>query len=100
MSIRSYVRSTDSHGKPCRQRGGSTSRGNLGVSHRQNIFSRIDVPINALCPTARTIPTANIQGQFFNYKPTMVTSFTARKKSVTTRAFPCAFRRRGVARQS
>ncbi len=87
MSIRSYVRSTDSHREPRGQRGGSTSRGNLGVSHRQNIFPSIDVAVNSCCSTIRTIPTTNIKGQLFNYKPTMVTPFTTRKESVNLDQF-------------
>ncbi len=66
MPIESYVRSTDCH---CESRS-------------QNIFPGIDVPINVLCTAAWAVPTANIEGQFFNYKPAMVTSFTTGKKSV------------------
>ncbi len=71
MVIRSYVRSTDSH---CESRS-------------QNIFPGIDVPLNVLCTAVRAIPTANRQRQFVNYKPTMVTSFTARKKLVNLDQF-------------
>ena len=66
MSIRSYVRSTDSH---CESRS-------------QNIFPSIDISIDAFCTAARTVPTANIERQLIHYKPTMVTSFTRRKKAV------------------
>jgi hypothetical protein len=66
MSIRSYVRSTDNHRKPC----------------GEYILTSIDVPIDACCITARTIPATNIQRQFIHHKPAMVTSFTAREKAV------------------
>jgi hypothetical protein len=46
------------------------------------IFSSIDVPIDACCLTARTIPTANIQRQFIHHEPAMVTSFATREKAV------------------
>ena len=71
MSIRSYVRSTDSN---CESRS-------------QNIFPSIDVSINALCATARTIPTTNTQWQFIYYETAMVTPLTARKKSVNLDQF-------------
>ena len=62
----SYVRSTDCH---CESRS-------------QNIFSCIDVPVDAFCIAARTIPTAYAQWHFIHYKTAMVTSFATRKKAV------------------
>ena len=66
MVIRSYVRSTDNHRKPC----------------GEYIFSSIDVAVDANCSTTRTIPSANIQRQLVYDKPTSVTSFAAREKAV------------------
>ena len=66
MVIRSYVRSTDCH---CESRS-------------QNIFSCIDIPVDACSHTARTIPTTNTQRQFIHYKTAMVTTLTTREKSV------------------
>jgi hypothetical protein len=66
MVIRSYVRSTDDH---CESRS-------------EYIFSSIDIPINAFSVATRTIPSADIQRHFSHYEPAMVTSFTAREKSV------------------
>ena len=66
MSIRSYVRSTDVHRKPC----------------GKNIFPSVDVPVDVFSTALGAIPTANIQRQFIHYKPTIKVAFTARKKSV------------------
>jgi hypothetical protein len=65
MSIRSYVRSTDFHRKPC----------------SKNILCGVNIPI-MVYPRMRTIPFTNIQRQFFNDVPTVVTPFRTRKPSV------------------
>ena len=78
MVIRSYVRSTDSH---CESRS-------------QNIFSSVDVSVNIFSTALGAIPTANVQRQFINYKPTIKVAFAARKKSVNFDQFssvPFAF---------
>ena len=66
MVIRSYVCSTDSH---CESRS-------------QNIFSSIDVSVNVCNSAARTIPITDTKRHLFNDKTTVVTSLTAREKSV------------------
>ena len=66
MVIRSYVRSTDDHRKPC----------------GEDIFSSIDVAVNAPSLTTRTVPTTNTQWQLIHHKPAFVTSFTTREKAV------------------
>src|SRR4028118_1359111 len=65
MSIRSYVRSTDFHRKPC----------------GKNILCGVNIPI-VVYPTMGTIPFTDIQRQFFNDVPTVVTPFRTRKPSV------------------
>ena len=66
MVIRSYVRSTDDHRKPC----------------GEYIFPGIDVAVDTCCSAIRTIPGTNVQRQLLHHKPAFVTSFTAREESV------------------
>ena len=71
MSIRSYVRSTDNHRKPC----------------GEYIFPSIDIPIDALCSTTGTIPATDIKRQLIHHETTMVTPFTTGEESVNLDQF-------------
>ncbi len=65
MPIRSYVRSTDFHRKPC----------------GEYVFGCVHIPIMA-SPALRAIPSADIERQLFNDMSTMATSLRTRKPTV------------------
>jgi len=66
MVISSYVRSTDRHGKPC----------------RQNVSTCVKVAVDTCGITTGTVPTANSQRKFIDYKPASHTSLTTRVEAV------------------
>ncbi len=66
MSIRSYVRSTDNHRKPC----------------GEYIFSSVDIPIDVCNSTTGTIPATDIKRQLIHHETAMVASFTTGEKSL------------------
>ncbi len=65
MPIRSYTRSTDCN----------------GVSHRQNIFRGVDIPV-VECPAVGTLPLPHIQRQFINNVTAISTAFRTGEPTV------------------
>jgi hypothetical protein len=66
MSFKTYARSTDRHGKPC----------------RQDVFTSVYVAVDTCCKATGTIPTADFQRKLIDYEPALVASLTTREKAV------------------